>query len=89
MNPMTGEIHRISEEESREMKKEFIEKLNKTTDRSDRMMSLEQKLVSLSEEEVEKLEPLNKRDRKGWMRNQPCPCGSGKKFKKCCWSKFS
>jgi len=19
-------------------------------------------------------------------RNEPCPCGSGKKFKKCCWS---
>lgn len=20
-------------------------------------------------------------------RNEPCPCGSGKKFKKCCWGK--
>lgn len=20
-------------------------------------------------------------------RNEPCPCGSGKKFKKCCWMK--
>lgn len=20
-------------------------------------------------------------------RNQPCPCGSGKKYKKCCWLK--
>jgi len=20
-------------------------------------------------------------------RNEPCPCGSGKKYKKCCWSK--
>lgn len=20
-------------------------------------------------------------------RNDPCPCGSGKKYKKCCWSK--
>ncbi len=24
--------------------------------------------------------------RKGYMRNQPCVCGSGKKFKRCCWS---
>ena len=24
---------------------------------------------------------------KNSMRNQPCPCGSRKKFKKCCWSK--
>lgn len=22
---------------------------------------------------------------KGRNRNKPCPCGSGKKFKKCCW----
>jgi len=21
-------------------------------------------------------------------RNQPCPCGSGKKYKKCCWPKY-
>jgi len=21
-------------------------------------------------------------------RNEPCPCGSGKKFKKCCWMRF-
>lgn len=21
------------------------------------------------------------------LRNKPCPCGSGIKFKKCCWSK--
>lgn len=23
--------------------------------------------------------------RKGRDRNQPCPCGSGLKFKRCCW----
>ena len=23
--------------------------------------------------------------RKNTQRNQPCPCGSGQKFKKCCW----
>ena len=22
-------------------------------------------------------------------RNEPCPCGSGKKFKKCCWGKLN
>ena len=25
---------------------------------------------------------------KGWMRNKPCLCGSGKKFKKCCLPKY-
>ena len=22
-------------------------------------------------------------------RNDPCPCGKGQKYKKCCWGKFS
>ncbi len=26
--------------------------------------------------------------KKGWMRNCKCICGSGKKFKKCCWDKI-
>ncbi|MDP8225094.1 MAG: preprotein translocase subunit SecA [Candidatus Lernaella stagnicola] len=28
-----------------------------------------------------------KRDRPKVGRNEPCPCGSGKKYKKCCWDK--
>lgn len=35
--------------------------------------------------------PINERPktigRKNYMRNKPCQCGSGKKFKKCCWGK--
>lgn len=27
-------------------------------------------------------------NRKNNMRNMKCPCGSGKKFKKCCWGKY-
>lgn len=27
------------------------------------------------------------KQRKSKYRNKPCPCGSGKKFKKCCWDK--
>ena len=30
--------------------------------------------------------PLDKRKKIG--RNDPCPCGSGKKYKKCCWPKY-
>jgi uncharacterized protein YecA (UPF0149 family) len=26
--------------------------------------------------------------KKAWMRNKPCLCGSGKKFKKCCWGNY-
>ena len=45
------------------------------------------KMMELTEEEAEMMKPKSKRERKNWMRNKPCPCGSGKKFKKCCWSK--
>ncbi len=33
--------------------------------------------------------PLGRRriNMRGKLRNEPCPCGSGVKFKKCCWSK--
>ena len=26
-------------------------------------------------------------ERRNSFRNKPCPCGSGVKFKKCCWNK--
>lgn len=28
-------------------------------------------------------------NRKNFMRNKPCPCGSKKKFKKCCWALYT
>ncbi|MFC1516359.1 preprotein translocase subunit SecA [Thermodesulfobacteriota bacterium] len=43
----------------------------------------EQKLVFSSGEEAEKKKPV-KRTGKKIGRNAPCPCGSGKKYKKCC-----
>ncbi len=30
--------------------------------------------------------PNYKFERKGKLRNKPCPCGSDKKFKQCCWN---
>ncbi len=32
--------------------------------------------------------PVGKKDRQKVGRNQPCPCGSNKKYKKCCWPKY-
>jgi preprotein translocase subunit SecA len=43
----------------------------------------EQKLVFSSGDEPEKKNPV-KRTHKKVGRNAPCPCGSGKKYKKCC-----
>jgi uncharacterized protein YecA (UPF0149 family) len=45
--------------------------------------------VPLSEQLADELEPLGKRQRKNSMRNKSCVCGSGMKFKRCCWSKFA
>jgi preprotein translocase subunit SecA len=43
----------------------------------------EQKMIFSSGDEPEKKKPV-KRAEKKVGRNSPCPCGSGKKFKKCC-----
>ena len=39
--------------------------------------------------DLTKIKHMGKQRRRNWMRNQPCVCGSGVKFKKCCWLKFS
>ncbi|MGA2646654.1 MAG: SEC-C metal-binding domain-containing protein [Candidatus Sulfotelmatobacter sp.] len=31
-------------------------------------------------------DPINRRTAPKFGRNDPCPCGSGKKYKKCCRS---
>ena len=45
--------------------------------------------VPLSEDLAAELMPLGGTGRKNYMRNKPCPCGSKKKFKRCCWSRYS
>lgn len=46
-------------------------------------------LIPLRESEYTELEPMTRTQRKNLMRNKPCLCGSGKKFKKCCWSLYA
>lgn len=48
----------------------------------------ETKLIPLTEKQATMLEKHPPRFRKNHMRNKPCPCGSGRKFKKCCWSAY-
>ena len=45
-------------------------------------------MIPLNEAQADAMEPMGARKRKGYMRNQPCVCGSGQKFKLCCWSKY-
>lgn len=33
--------------------------------------------------------PKWERRRKNWMKNKPCVCSSGRKFKNCCWAKYA
>jgi uncharacterized protein YecA (UPF0149 family) len=47
------------------------------------------RLLPLSEREFEELQPMGAKRRKNSMRNKPCVCGSGKKFKRCCWSGYA
>ena len=81
MHIPTGEITEINEE--------FLDEFRKAhNERESRLADFERQMVALTEEETGKLLPLDKQKRKGWMRNQPCVCGSGNKFKRCCWNKF-
>lgn len=47
-------------------------------------ISQETLLKQFENEEIEVEQKLSK----GSMRNKPCPCGSSKKFKKCCLKNF-
>lgn len=49
---------------------------------------LVQRLVPITADDERALRPMNIERRKNWMRNRVCVCGSGKKFKKCCWGKY-
>ena len=89
MNPHTGEIFNLSEDQCVRVFGDQIQESENEASRIERLHSIKDQLVALDNKEAEMLEKLDKRQRKNWMRNQPCPCGSGNKFKKCCWSKFA
>jgi len=77
MDCRSGEIHRA----------EQMATLTKEYEKQGREVELRH-FVPLTEKLADELEPLGKRQRKNSMRNKPCVCGSGKKFKRCCWSKY-
>lgn len=45
--------------------------------------------IPLSKDDVRETKAMTGLQRKNWMRNKPCICNSGKKFKRCCWSKYA
>lgn len=72
MDVNTGEIHYFEDNKS---KQKFENKID-------------YKLLSITDNQAKKLTPLSKRKRKFLMNNKPCPCLSGKSFKKCCARKY-
>lgn len=70
MDARTGEIH---QKESEEAMQTFLDNLKETDREHIRKMTIPptQKQMSRKPPKV--------------GRNEPCPCGSGKKFKKCCY----
>jgi len=64
-----GHLHRVMDDE--------------TMDEAKRRLGRD--LFPVAEEDVEELRERSPAERKNWMRNKPCPCGSGRKFKKCHW----
>lgn len=50
--------------------------------------SVEEGLMPIPREDLEATVNMNRGQRKNWMKNKPCICGSKKKFKLCCWSKY-
>ncbi|OUS52946.1 hypothetical protein BM607_003160 [Shewanella sp. SACH] len=55
----------------------------------ERQRMLGSPLIPLNEQQFKELQPMTKNQRKNSMRNRECPCGSGHKFKKCCWGKYA
>jgi len=45
--------------------------------------------IPIPNDELVDVLAMNKQKRKNWMRNKPCICKSGKKFKNCCWRKYA
>ena len=56
---------------------------------------IDEQLMTLKQKEEMQVSPFDNRSvlgkiriqHRNTIRNKPCPCGSGVKFKKCCWSK--
>lgn len=47
------------------------------------------RLLPLSEAQVDMMKSMGNKRKKKHMKHQPCPCGSKKKFHKCCWHLYA
>ena len=85
MNSDTGQMMSFSEMEAlSEIEKAKCFPVDEAT------MTLKQKLgMQVSKHDGSSILGKLRVKHKNSLRNKPCPCGSGLKFKKCCWSKVA
>lgn len=66
-----------------------MQELQKLAEKHEAAAAKMKHFVPLTDELAKELAPLGHTQRKNNMRNKPCVCGSGNKFKRCCWGKYS
>jgi len=79
MDCNNGSLHQLNQPEREAFERDMMANIERDGHR----------LAPLNERQHKELTLMNAHQRKGYMRNQPCVCGSGKKFKRCCWSKYA
>ena len=94
MNCDTGELIKFEDPLKEEQIQQALSSLQSLSGAERRvymanMMEEEKPFASVEEKHLPMLKHQSRARRKNWMRNRPCPCGSGKKFKKCCWGMFT
>ena len=83
MDCRTGEIYEIVHEPQRALIQAALSR------GAEKERQAFQSLAPLTEEQAAAAQTLPPKMRKGYMRNQPCVCGSEKKFKRCCWNTYA
>jgi len=83
----SGNIFMLNDEEVKDLMDDPYQ--DSDTEYGNIRQEREKDLMLLKEQETKELKKVSHRRRKAWMRNKPCICGSGKKFKKCCWSRVT
>jgi preprotein translocase subunit SecA len=84
LNPLVeykSEAYKIFQEMTAEAEEAFINAIL-------RMEQPKAPLADLTAQAEEKTKVVGSLRKKAPGRNDPCPCGSGKKYKKCCWPKY-
>lgn len=91
MDVKTGKIFNLPES----LKDEFFKNSSEDENVGKRLVKVKESDMTEKQKENQQVSPNDNKTKLGKMRikkankfrNKPCPCGSGKKFKKCCWNK--